>query len=497
MKRRGNYSTLLVLGVIGALVAAAALVGNGNIKPTHEAHAQQCHYSAMATGSEELGMNILGPTYLHMQETTAFEAAGPYQGRLEITPDQNTALGATENISCDGAGQQLNLTKGSGPLALYAKNCSIHPGEVAFSITMPDECRRNASPPGISYWGLNMAEGDAPLSVTPNNNANCDCSNQGNGGGGNNGGNGGNGGGGNGGGGNSGGGGNNGSSGNQNDTGPDSPLWIGGNTQTELHTGLFQTRYRRSSNHPGYAVLTLTRKHNVSLHLFVLRLTADGDVPRILDGPPGIGTDLLASGRAVKMPDTITYNGKEYSAWRTTEQWDITGQGGNARPTVRLYVEIGDDANPVDTGQRNLTNDCGTGGNQGNTELPPPPWTTENAPPYDKSPIMVANAYAKQRSTTEDFIKMLTTGPRHGNQGYSTIPGGRKQIPVFARRASEGEITSIRRYYPDSRQYLGPNLIGVFCRIGTVTVGSTDYLVYMSNYRFYYVNGKGHIYRAD
>ncbi len=177
MKRRGNYSTWLVLGVIGTLVAAAALVGNGNIKPTQEVHAQQCHYTAMATGSEELGMNILGPTYLLMQETTEFQAAGPYQGRLEITPDQNTALGATENISCDGAGQQLNLTKGSGPLALYAKNCSIHPGEVAFSITMPDECRRNASPPGISYWGMNMAEGDAPLSVTPNN-GNCDCTSQ-------------------------------------------------------------------------------------------------------------------------------------------------------------------------------------------------------------------------------------------------------------------------------------------------------------------------------
>ena len=117
----------------------------------------------MATGADELGMKIAGPTSLLPEQTTTFEFRGPYEGQLVITPDAKTALGSSEaEAVCNGAGQAVNLTKGSGAIALYATNCRDEIGGVGFNVDMPDECRRQASPPGHTDFEYTSAEEPVP-----------------------------------------------------------------------------------------------------------------------------------------------------------------------------------------------------------------------------------------------------------------------------------------------------------------------------------------------
>ena len=163
VERQRRFVRFLTLGVVIVALATMSMTSTGGQQETRPAHAQGCHYSEMATGSEELGLKIAGPSSLLPSQTTMLEFRGPYEGQLSLSPDAHTALGASEaEAVCSGAGQPLNLTKGSGTLALYATNCRDEIGGIAFDVDMADECRRHASPAGRTTFEYSSSEHAIP-----------------------------------------------------------------------------------------------------------------------------------------------------------------------------------------------------------------------------------------------------------------------------------------------------------------------------------------------
>ncbi len=168
MGRQRRFISLVPLGLVVVTLVAIAMTSTSGLQDGRLAHAQGCHYSEMATGSDELGMRIAGPTSLLPEQTTSFEFRGPYEGQLVITPDANTALGGSEaDAVCSGASQAVNLTKGSGTTTLYATNCRDEIGGIGFDVDMVDECRRNASPTGRTTFGYTSSEDPVPTTQQP------------------------------------------------------------------------------------------------------------------------------------------------------------------------------------------------------------------------------------------------------------------------------------------------------------------------------------------
>ena len=155
MERRRQFRSLMSLGIVAVLAAAVAMDGT-NLHQPDKADAQGCPYTQMESGAEELGFTSTTGTFTRPKENAHLAFAGPYRGTLVLSPDKDTAISTTDDVTCDSAGSTVNLEKSNATFNFYARNCKNVPDEVRFIVDMVDECRRPAQRTNFS---VNMNDG--------------------------------------------------------------------------------------------------------------------------------------------------------------------------------------------------------------------------------------------------------------------------------------------------------------------------------------------------
>ena len=144
MKTHINTKPLARIITVATVVAAVAVLsGIANISPAPVLAQGSCPYAQTDLASTDLGFTIARAMNWSTGNVNAFRMEGPYVGGLGISAVGGTKVSTSDGFGCSSGTQSLSITKGTGPVDLFASKCDPDETKLEFRITMPDQCDRN------------------------------------------------------------------------------------------------------------------------------------------------------------------------------------------------------------------------------------------------------------------------------------------------------------------------------------------------------------------